>query len=93
MISKAAGRINKFLGIISKAAGIINESLRRISKFLKVISKKGEGLNCLLPFFIAPSGRIMLVLLLSLWFSNRCKKSNLPERLVRKKVLGIVQNV
>ena len=93
MISKAAGRNNKFLGIISKAAGVINDSLRVISKFLKVISKKGEGLNCLLPFFIAPLGRIMLVLLPSHWFSNRCKKSDLPERRRRKKVLGIVQNV
>ena len=93
MISKAAGRNNKFLGIISKAAGIINDSLRVISKFLKVISKKGECLNCLLPFFIAPLGRIMLVLLPSRWFSNRCKESDFPERRRRKKVLGIVQNV
>lgn len=93
MISKAAGRINKFLGMISKATGVINDSLRVISKFLKVISKKGEGLNCLLPFFIAPPGQIMLVFLLSLWFSNRCKESDLPERRRRKKVLGIVQNV
>ena len=78
---------------IRKSVDGIRESQRRLSLSWRMISKERDGLNSLLSFFFAPKGQIRRCLLPARWCSDRCKKTNLPERLVRKKVLEIVQQV